>query len=50
MGECDKPNERKSAANFCCLVAAWGPDMFCNFYSVKKAREKISTDLGSLEF
>jgi hypothetical protein len=42
-------------------VAAWFPDMFCNFYLVKnhkivknstitKAREKISTDLESLEF
>jgi hypothetical protein len=41
-------------------VAAWVPDMFCNFYLVKnhkivknsttaKAREKISTDLESLE-
>jgi hypothetical protein len=52
--------EGKSAANFCCQVAAWFPDMFCNFYLVKnnkiaenstttKAREKISTDLV-LEF
>jgi len=42
-------------------VAAWFPDMFCNFYLVKyckidknstntKAREKISTYLESLEF
>jgi hypothetical protein len=41
-------------------VAAWFPDMFCNFYLVKnrkiaknsraiQAREKISTDLESLE-
>jgi hypothetical protein len=42
-------------------VAEWFLDMFCNFYLVKnhkisknsttaKAREKISTDLESLEF
>jgi len=42
-------------------VAAWVPDMFCNFYFMKnhkiaknstttKARDKISTDLESLEF
>ncbi len=42
-------------------MAAWFPDMFCNFYLVKngkiaknstitKAREKISSDLESLEF
>jgi hypothetical protein len=46
--------EGKSAAIFCCQVAAWVPGMFCNFYLVKnhkiaknstttKAREKIST-------
>jgi hypothetical protein len=54
-------NERKSAASFCHQVAAWFPDMFCNFYLVKNreiaknstattAREKISTYLESLEF
>ncbi len=54
-------NERESLASFCHQVAAWFPDMFCNFYLVKnhktatnstttKAREKISTDLESLEF
>jgi hypothetical protein len=43
----------ESAASFCHHVAAWFPDMFCNFYLVKnhkiaknstttKAREKIS--------
>jgi hypothetical protein len=53
--------EGESAASFCCQVAAWVPDMFCNFYLVKnhkiaknsttaKVREKISTDLESLEF
>ncbi len=53
-------NEGKSAASFCRHVAAWFPDMFCNFYLVKnhkpdensttaKAREKISTDLECLE-
>jgi hypothetical protein len=54
-------NEGKSAASFCRQVAAWVPDMFCNFNLVKnhkiaknsttaKATEKISTDLKSLEF
>jgi hypothetical protein len=44
-----------------CRVAAWFPDMCCNFYLMKnhkivktsmatKAREKISTDIESLEF
>jgi hypothetical protein len=42
-------------------VAAWFPDMLCNFYLVKnhkiaqnstttQAREKISTDLETTEF
>jgi hypothetical protein len=42
-------------------VAAWFPDMICNFYFVKnhkiannsaatEAREKIRTDLESLDF
>jgi hypothetical protein len=41
-------------------VAAWVPGMFCNFYLMKnhkiarnstaKAKEKINTDLESLEF
>ncbi len=54
-------NEGKTAASFCCPVAAWVTDMFCNFYFAKnhkiaknskttKAREKISTHLESLEF
>ncbi len=54
-------NEGKSAASFCHQVAAWVPYMFCNFYFVKnhktanystttKAREKMCTDLKSLEF
>ncbi len=53
-------NEGKSATSFCQQVAAWVPDMFCNFYFVKNhkiakkstttnAKEKISTDLKSLE-
>jgi hypothetical protein len=53
--------EGKSAASFCHQVAAWVPDMFCNFYIAKnhqitknstttKAREKISTYLETLEF
>jgi hypothetical protein len=52
-------NEGKSPAGFCCQVAAWFPDMFCNFYLVRnhkiaqnstttKAREKIRTDLEFL--
>jgi hypothetical protein len=28
-------NQNKSAARFCHQVAAWVPDMFCNFYLVK---------------
>jgi hypothetical protein len=54
-------NEGKSAASFCCQVAVWFPDMLFNFYVMKihkiaknsttaKDREKISTDLESLEF
>jgi hypothetical protein len=54
-------NEGISAASFCHQVAASVPNMFCNFYFVKnhknanssattEAREKISTDLESLEF
>ncbi len=50
-------NEGKSAACFCRQMAAWFPDIYCNFYSVKhykiaknstttEAREKINTDLG----
>ncbi len=51
----------KSAASFCLRVAARVQDMFCNFYLLKntkignnsamiEAREKIRTDLESLEF
>ncbi len=54
-------NEAESAASFCHQLAALLPDMFRNFYLVKnhklaknstaiKAREKISTDLESLQF
>jgi hypothetical protein len=54
-------DEGKSAGSFCRQVAAWVPDMFCNFYLVKndkiannstttKAREKISADFESLKF
>jgi len=46
---------------FCHKVAAWDPDLFCNFYIAKnhkitnkstttKARENISTDWESLDF
>ncbi len=51
----------KSAASVCRWVAAWVLDMFCYFHLVKnhkivknstttKAREKIRSDLKSLEF
>ncbi len=54
-------NEGESAASFCWQLAALFQDMFCNFYLSKyckivktstttKAREKMSTDLESLEF
>jgi hypothetical protein len=50
-------NEKKSAASFCRQVAAWVPDMFCNFYLIKnhemakhsttaKAREKNKHRFG----
>jgi hypothetical protein len=29
-------NEGKSAVSFCHQVAAWVPNMFCNFYFVKR--------------
>ncbi len=35
VGKREKDNEGKSAASFCCQVAALVLDMFCNFYSVK---------------
>jgi hypothetical protein len=55
-------NEGKSPASYCHQVAAWVPDIFCSFYFMKNhkianknstttnAREKISTDLESLDF
>jgi hypothetical protein len=54
------PSQTKTAAIFCYQVAAWIPDMFCNFYLVKnckiasnstttEAREN-GTDLETLEF
>jgi hypothetical protein len=54
-------NEWKSAASFCCQVAALVKAMFCDFYLVKnpkisdkstttETREKISTYLEFLEF
>jgi hypothetical protein len=54
-------NKGESAASFCCQMAAWHPDMFCNFYLVKMhkivknqtalklEKKKISRDLESLE-
>jgi hypothetical protein len=41
-------NEGKSAASFCHQVAAWLPDMFCNFYKVKNhkiAKTQLSQKL-----
>jgi hypothetical protein len=35
-------NQDKIAARFCRQVAAWVPDMYCNFYSVKN--NKIAKD------
>jgi hypothetical protein len=57
----DFSNDGRSAAIFCRQVAALFPDMIRNFYLMKnhkiaknstatKARERISTDLESLEF
>jgi len=54
-----RPNEGKSAANFCRQVASWFPDMFGNFYFVKshistknssatEAREKNKHRFGIL--
>ncbi len=53
-----KFNDGKSAAIFCRQVAAWFPNILCNFYLVKnekiaksstntKARYKISRDMES---
>jgi hypothetical protein len=42
-------NEGKSAASFCRQVAAWFPDMFCNFYVVKNhkiAKNSAMTKAG----
>jgi hypothetical protein len=58
---CHFLNEEESAASFCHQLAALLSDMFRNFYLVKshkiainststEAREKITTDLESLEF
>jgi hypothetical protein len=57
----NKLNEGNSAASFCHQLAAWVPDMLCNFYLVKNhkiaknskttnARKKMSTDLELLDF
>ncbi len=61
LSKSSENNWEKSAASFCCQVAALGPDMFFNFYLVKnfkitynpittEGREKISIDLESFEF
>jgi len=42
--------EGKSAASFCRQVAAWLPDMFCNFYLVKNHKmAKTSTTTKATE-
>ncbi len=54
-------NQDKSTASLCSQVAAWFPDMFCDFQSIKnhraaknssttEAQEKICEDLKSVEF
>jgi hypothetical protein len=35
LGSSSVLNEGKAAASFCRQVAAWVPDVFCNFYQVK---------------
>ncbi len=42
-----KLNEGKSAASFCCHVAALVPDMLCNFYIVKN--HKIADNSATTE-
>ncbi len=39
----------KSAARFCCGVAAWVRDMFCNFYFVKSYKIEITQQMLKLE-
>jgi hypothetical protein len=41
------PNEGKSAASFCCQVAAWFQDMFGNFYLAKN--HKIANNSRTTE-
>jgi hypothetical protein len=36
-------NEGKSAASFCRQMAAWFPDLFCNFYLVKNHKIAINS-------
>ncbi len=44
-------NERKSAASFCHQVAAWFPDMFCNFNLLKNHKiDKYSTNTNFKKF
>jgi hypothetical protein len=45
----DATNEGESAASFCGQVAAWFPDMFCNFYLTKNhkiAKNSTTTKAG----
>ncbi len=41
------PNQDKSAARLCRQVAAWVPDMICNFYFVKS--HQIANNLATTE-
>jgi hypothetical protein len=42
-------NQAKSAARFCCQVAAWFPDMLCNFYLVENTKLLICQQPPKLE-
>jgi hypothetical protein len=42
-------HEGKSAASFCCQVAAWLPDMFCNIYLIKNINISKNQQLLKLE-
>jgi len=43
----NSPSQDKSAARFCRKVAAWVPDMYCNFSLVKS--QKIANNSASTE-
>jgi hypothetical protein len=42
-------NEGKSAASFCHQVAAWAPDIFCNFYLLKNHKIAKNSSTVKLE-